>query len=64
MAEGSRKSYTPPAIRDCGRITERTLQSIHCSQEATDSEQPALERTPHSSILREPGEPRPARGAP
>lgn len=47
MAEDSKKSYTPPAIRDCGRITERTLQSIHCSQEAADSEQPTLE-----SVLR------------
>jgi hypothetical protein len=64
MAEGSRKAYTPPAIRDCGRITDRTLQSIHCSRKAIDSEQPALERVLHSSILGEPGEPRPARGAP
>lgn len=48
MAEGSRKTYIPPAIRDCGPITEQTLQSIQCSQEATDSEQPTLERVPHS----------------
>jgi len=47
MAEGSRKAYTPPAIRDCGPITEQTLQSIHCSQEATDSEEPTLERVLH-----------------
>ena len=55
MAEGSRKAYTPPAIKDCGRITERALQSILGSREATDSEQPAPERAPHSSILRDPG---------
>jgi hypothetical protein len=48
MAEGNRKAYTPPAIRDCGPITEQTLQSIHCSQEATDSEQPTPERVLHS----------------
>ena len=48
MAEDSRKPYTPPAIRDCGRITERTLQSIHCSRVSTDSEQPTPERVPHS----------------
>ena len=48
MAEDSRKPYTPPAIRDCGPITERTLQSIHCSPEAPDSEQPTPESTLHS----------------
>jgi hypothetical protein len=48
MAEDRKKSYTPPAIRDCGPISERTLRSIHRSQEPTDSEQPTLERVPHS----------------
>jgi hypothetical protein len=40
MVERSKKPYTPPAIEDCGRITERTLQVIHGSPEATDPVQP------------------------
>lgn len=47
MAEDSRKSYTPPAIEYRGRITEQALQSIHCSRDAADSEQPAEGRVLH-----------------
>jgi hypothetical protein len=47
MAEDSRKSYTPPAIEYRGRITDQALQSIHCSRDATESEQPAEERVLH-----------------
>jgi hypothetical protein len=54
MAEDSRKPYTPPAIRDCGRITERALQSMHCFQEPTESEQSARERALRSRSRSEP----------
>ena len=45
MAERSRKPYIHPVLRDCGRITERALESIRCSQEATDAEQPMRSRS-------------------
>ncbi len=48
MAERSRKPYIRPVLRDCGRITERALESIRCSEEAADAEQPAQERLRHS----------------
>lgn len=48
MAERSRKPYIHPVLRDCGRITERALESIRCSEEAADAEQPAQERLRHS----------------
>lgn len=44
MVERSKRSYSPPAIKDCGRITEQALQSTHRSPdgspEPTDPVQP------------------------
>lgn len=56
MAERSRKPYIRPVLRDCGRITERALESIRCSQEARDAEQPAPERVMRSRSRAEPEE--------
>jgi hypothetical protein len=56
MAERSRKPYIHPVLRDCGWITERALESIRCSQEATDAGQPAPERVMRSRSRTEPKE--------
>jgi hypothetical protein len=48
MAERSRKPYIRPVLRDCGRITERALESIRCSQEASEAEPAAAERVMRS----------------
>lgn len=42
MQDATKKAYNRPTFKDCGRISQQTLQSITGSPEATDPVQRTL----------------------